>query len=137
MSDNEEKPAEGHRTETEILAQALADSNKEANSSNKNTVRVLGTLLAFSVLGNFALAGLNISGKFFGTDINMGGAEGQPAYFPMEELGYFEDDMIPEDHMPMEAEAPPEEWCADMKGVEGVHPADLAWCKELYPHLWE
>jgi len=118
MSEQKEEAKE--LSTTEILANALAESNKEANSSNKNTVRVLGTLLAFSVLGNFALAGLNISGNFFGTDIKMGGAdvrEGAPAAM-------------------MESEEPPEEWCAEMEVEGALHDDDLYLCEALYPHLF-
>lgn len=129
MSD--EAPQPEHKDTTEILAEALADSNRQANSSNKNTVRVLGTLLAFSVLGNFALAGLNISGKFFGTDINMGGAEGggEVLILPPDEFGYMEDDMMMEE--------PPPEWCGEMKALGELIPEDEQWCRELYPELWE
>jgi hypothetical protein len=127
MSDEDKtEPGAMHRSETEILAQALADSNKEANSSNKNTVRVLGTLLAFSVLGNFALAGLNISGRFFGTDIQMGKTvDPQAAHFQeaAEELGYQDPDV------------PPYEWCVDAMGSGEIHPDDLLLCMDLYPDL--
>jgi hypothetical protein len=125
MSD--EQPKSEHKDTTEILAEALADSNRQANDSSKNTVRVLGTLLAFSVLGNFALAGLNISGKFLGTDINMGNpdAGGEVLMMPPEEFGYME----------MEPEEPPAEWCGEMKALGELAPEDEQWCRGLYPGL--
>lgn len=132
MADEEKK--EAHKSEVEILATALADSNKEANSSNKNTVRVLGVLLAFSVLGNFALAGLNIHGNFFGTEVKMGAKAEEDGDGPgvedaemMEEVGYLE----------MPPEEPPAEWCGEMKALDELTPEDAEWCKELYPELWE
>jgi hypothetical protein len=123
MSKDEEK---NETNEVAILANALADSNREANSSNKNTVRVLGILLAFSVLGNFALAGLNISGNFMGTDIKMGHASNPAAeHFEDEfqQLGY------------QDPELPPFDWCAETMGIGDIHPDDVALCIELYPEL--
>lgn len=119
-----EKP-EGHehKDTTEILAEALADSNRQANSSNKNVVRVLGTLLAFSVLGNIALAGLNISGSFFGTDIKMGNPKVEHFEDEFEELGY------------QDPEHPPFEWCDEAMSTGDIHPDDIMLCLDLYPEL--
>ncbi|MDB4278072.1 hypothetical protein N9917_00420 [Deltaproteobacteria bacterium] len=131
MAEDTEK-TDDNKSEVEILATALADSSKNASASNTTTVRVLGTLLAFSVLGNIALAGLNIKGNFFGTDIEMGGAD---ALGPdgLEDLGYME----PEFYEDPFIEGPPMEWCAEMKGYDDVPPEDIAICKELYPVLFE
>lgn len=119
-----EKP-EGpeHKDTTEILAEALADSNRQANSSNKNVVRVLGTLLAFSVLGNIALAGLNISGSFFGNDIKMGNPQAEHFNEEFQELGYQDPDV------------PPFEWCDEAMGSGDIHPDDIMICLDLYPEL--
>jgi hypothetical protein len=124
MSEEEKK---GRKGTTEILVEALADSNRQANSSSKNVVRVLGTLLAFSVLGNIALAGLNISGSFFGTDIKMGGVDpkAEPFDEAFMELGY------------EDPEVPPMEWCIDAMSSGEIHPDDLNLCIELYPELTE
>ena len=119
-----EKP---HKDTTEILAEALADSNRQANSSSKNVVRVLGTLLAFSVLGNIALAGLNISGTFFGTDIKMGKSNPKAEHF--EDLA--EDLDLPNPNVP------PFDWCAAAMASGDIHPDDLALCMDLYPELTE
>ena len=94
-----------------------------------------------SILGNIALSGLAIKANVFGTDINMGGvAAEEPAFFPedLQELGYFdEDEAFHIEEMPADEEVPPEGWCYEMKDDPELHPADLAWCKELYPHLWK
>jgi hypothetical protein len=119
------------RDTTEILAEALADSNRQANSSNKNTVRVLGTLLAFSVLGNFALAGLNIHGNFFGTEVKMGNSPAEAE--ALGEIGYIEEIGYADE----EPEVPPEEWCAEALDAGDIHPDDEALCADLYPHLFE
>ena len=117
----EKKPE--HKDTTEILAEALADSNRQANSNSKNTVRVLGTLLAFSVLGNIALAGLNISGSFFGTDIKMGKGDPAADHFEedFQELGFVDE--------------PPFEWCLEHMGTGDIHPDDIHLCLELHPEL--
>jgi len=114
-----------HKGTTEILVEALAESNRQANSSSKNIVRVLGTLLAFSVLGNIALAGLNISGTFFGTNVKMGKTNPKAEHFEeaAEELGYPDPDV------------PPHEWCAEAMGSGEIHPEDLILCMDLYPEL--
>jgi len=114
-----------HKDTTEILAEALADSNRQANSSSKNVVRVLGTLLAFSVLGNIALAGLNISGSFFGSDIKMGKANPNADHFEdaAMSLGY------------VDPEIPPFEWCEETMASGDIHPDDLVLCMDLYPEL--
>ena len=123
MSDDK---SDDKKSEVEILANALAESNKEASSSNKNVVRVLGVLLAFSVLGNIALAGLNISGSFFGTDIKMGqGGDPSAEHFEdeAEDLGY------------QDPEVPPFDWCTEAMGSGEIHPDDITLCLELYPEL--
>jgi len=126
MSTDTESTETRVKDTTEILAEALADSNREANSSNKNVVRVLGTLLAFSVLGNIALAGLNISGSFFGSDIRMG-HKGDPSAEHFEqafdELGY------------QDPEEPPYEWCIEAMATGEIHPDDITICTSLYPDL--
>jgi len=115
MSDT---PAPEKKGIEQILAEALAESSKEANSSSKNTVRVLGTLLAFSVLGNIALAGINLSGNFFGTDIQMGETRQRVQ------------------SVPMDADEPPEGWCAEMLAEDSLVDDDLYLCEALYPHLF-
>jgi hypothetical protein len=123
---DEEKDEKETRSEVEILATALADTNREVNTSSRNTTRVLGTLLVVSICGNIALSGLAIKVGVFGSDINMGG--GAEAEAPMmEDIGYFEE---------MPDEGPPAEWCAELKALDELHPDDEAWCKELYPELW-
>lgn len=140
MSDEQleqgDPPKAEAKNEVEILARALADTSKEANSSNKNTVRVLGVLLAFSVLGNIALAGLNIHGTFFGSEVKMGTvAEDDiqlptaPEYFPA-----FEDiDTVDFSTIPESVERPTQTWCVEMDDLGLGHPSDMAWCDALYP----
>ena len=124
--DNKEKS--DNKSEVEILATALADSSKEASASNTTTERVLGTLLAFSVLGNIALAGLNIKGNFFGTDIEMGGADALPmSEGPMlEGMGYYEEEDLPS-----------AEWCLEMKALGELAGEDAMLCSDLYPAMFE